>query len=121
MTDCHGWQQAGVLDGCVEENTDAGDRLVITWTELEPEEDPGSVDLAVIGSDQVVGVSMSGATVKGDPREEGSLSFDFQNLVDIAEDPGVGLTTTPDLIAAGDDISDDVWLDCYGQGNGTTC
>ncbi len=30
----------------------------------------------------------------------------------------MGLTTTSDLVAAGDDIADDVWLDWYGQGNG---
>ena len=108
------------LDGCVNLETDDGDPMRITWQQAVPEEDPGYVDVFVLRDQEVVMVAMYGTAVTGDPRE-GALPFDFEILPEIATDPGVGLRTTAALVDAGDAIDDDVWLDCYGQDNGTTC
>jgi hypothetical protein len=108
------------LDGCVNLETEDGDPMRISWQRAVPEEDPGYVDVFVLRDHEVVMVAMYGTPVPADPRE-GGLPFDFGILRDIATDPGVGLRTSADLVEAGDAIDDDVWLDCYGEDNGTTC
>jgi hypothetical protein len=113
-------RDARYLDGCVNQETADGEPMRITWQEAVPEEDPGYVDVVVLRDDQVVMVAMHGTEVTGDPRD-GGLPFDFDILPDIATDPEVGLRTSADMVEAGDAIDDDVWLDCYGQDNGTTC
>lgn len=104
-------------DGCEALETGDGAPMRLTWQDQEPEEDPGFVQVWVLRDDWMTSVFMDGALVHGDPRE-GGLTFDYADMEAIATDPATGLITTQEQVDDGAEISGDVWLDWYGQGNG---
>ncbi len=89
-TDC-----AGFLDGC--EPVEGGQ---LFWQEEELEEDPGSVAVIVTKGRTLVLVSQSSERIVGDPRDQ-DLEITVRDMVDLANDQRINLTTTQKAIDAG--------------------
>ncbi len=95
----------GYRDGCEERAVDGG-RLFLVWTELEPEEDPGLVDVVFIKDDgETVYVGWSGDDILGDPRKQ-DLLIAIDDMEAIAQDPRLSLTTTQDVVDLGEALDD---------------
>ncbi|MDO9380115.1 MAG: hypothetical protein Q7T56_14810 [Nocardioidaceae bacterium] len=94
LTSCEA--AADEADGCEE----VGD-AVLTWDEEEPEEDPGTVTVAVPKGDAWAVATESGPSITGDPRDL-DLTVSVDDLLALARDPRVGPTTTAAAVAAGD-------------------
>lgn len=97
FTDCG--ELADRVDGCA-----SVDEATLSWEEVEPEEDPGVVLLALPKDGATVVVYQAGADIEGDPREL-DLAISVEDMVAVAADPRVDLTTTPATVAAGDDLA----------------
>ncbi len=82
-----------------------GGRLTLSWAEEEPEEDPGYVDVLMQRGDETVDVLWAGDVITGDPRDQ-DLFIPVATLEDIAQDPLISMTTSPDVVAAGDALED---------------
>jgi hypothetical protein len=87
------------LDSLPGECVRVGDGL-LAWEELEPEEDPGLVLLAVPKGDAVVVITYAGPDITGDPRRL-DLPIGVDDLQAIAADPRVDLTTSRAALDAG--------------------
>lgn len=74
---------------------------LLLWQEEEPEEDPGTLTLVVEKDGSVVLVGYAGPTITGDPREL-DLPIDVDDLVAIATDPRVDLTTSREAVKGGE-------------------
>jgi hypothetical protein len=96
LTSCRA--EADLRDACVE----IGD-AVLTWTDEEPEEDPGVVTVTVPKGDGWALATQSGPTITSDPRTL-DLDVSVDDMLAMARDRRVGLTTTPATIAAGDEV-----------------
>lgn len=83
-------------DGC-EEVQDG----VLFWEELEPEEDPGLVHLAMSMAGTDVLFYQSGPSIDTDPRGV-DLVVSVHTMMQIADDPRVDLTTSKAAVEAGD-------------------
>jgi hypothetical protein len=86
---------ADYLDGC-----DPVEGGTLFWQEEEPEEDPGLVVVVVTKQEALVLVTQSSETIAGDPRDQ-DLQITVQDMVDIANDQRVDLTTTQEALDAG--------------------
>ncbi|KRF15532.1 hypothetical protein ASG90_12675 [Nocardioides sp. Soil797] len=62
-----------------------GDPVALTWEEVEPEEDPGIVTVALKRGREYVVVIYQGDEITGDPRKQ-ELSIPVDTMVDIARD-----------------------------------
>ena len=82
-----------------------GGRLTLSWAEEEPEEDPGYVDVLMQRGDETVDVLWAGDVITGDPRDQ-DLFIPVDTLEDIAQDPLISMTTSPEVVAAGDALED---------------
>ena len=78
----------------------------MTWSPEDPGEDPGYVEVGVRKGDVTVVVVFSGPHITGDPRTL-DLPVTIDQLVDIARDERVDLTTTQAAVDAGADL--DYW------------
>ena len=96
--DCTALEDQGV-DGCAETR----DGLVF-WESATPEEDPGAVYVLVSKGDTDVALFSSGPPVTGDPRRL-DLEISVADMVAIAADPRVDVTTSPEALDAGEKLS----------------
>ncbi len=80
--------------------------VVLQWQEQVPEEDPGTLNLIVTKDDVTVVMYQSSAPITGDPRRI-DLPISVDAMVELAQDPRVGLTTTQEAVDAGEDL--DSW------------
>ena len=94
LTDCGSSVNSG-LTGC--ETTGEG---IIAWETETPEQDPGVVFVMVVKGDTTAVVYQSGPPVTADPRTL-DLEVSVAEMVAIAQDPRVDLTTTRAAVAAG--------------------
>lgn len=85
-------------DSCVE--IEGG---VLAWQERDPEEDPGGVYVVVTKGDAHVALFQSTEPVTGDPREM-DLRITVEDMLAIARDPRVDLTTSQAALDAGEDL-----------------
>lgn len=85
-------------NGCVE--TGGG---VLFWEEETPEEDPGVVYVALRKGKATVLLFQSGPLVTGDPREL-DLRISVEDMVEIARDPRVDVTTSAEAVRGGEDL-----------------
>lgn len=79
---------------------------VLLWEAQTPEEDPGVVYLVVPKGDATVLMFASGPPITGDPREL-DLPISVDEMLELAGDPRVDLTTTGEAVEAGADL--DYW------------
>jgi hypothetical protein len=86
-------------DGCAT----IGD-AVLGWQEVEPEEDPGEITVAVRKGDGWAVATQTGPEVTADPRTL-DLDVTVDDMLALVRDQRVGLTTTPATVAAGDKVS----------------
>ena len=89
------------LDGC--ERLDEG---VLMWEAVAPEEDPGVVYLVMPKGRGAVLMFSSGPTITGDPREL-DLAIDVSDMVALATDVRVDVTTTDEAVDGGRNL--DYW------------
>ncbi|GAB3769148.1 hypothetical protein FB382_002543 [Nocardioides ginsengisegetis] len=82
---------------------DLGDGVHLRWGEVVPEEDPGSVAVILQGPREDVMVLSSGPDITGDPRDL-DLQVPVEDLEAIARDDRLHLSTTQDVVDAGDDL-----------------
>ncbi len=90
---------------CVTEDTDAGE-VTISWQLLEPEEDPGYVDVSLQTDDEFRLVHFSGPGIEQDPRDLDLPIVSVDDLVAIVTDHAYGLTSTEQAVEAGEGIED---------------
>lgn len=86
-------------DSCVE--VEGG---VLAWQEQDPEEDPGGVYVVLTKGETHVGLFQSSEPVTGDPREM-DLRISVEDMLAIARDPRVDLTTSQSALDAGEDLA----------------
>jgi hypothetical protein len=91
--------------GCESRPVDGG-TLTLAWQREVPEADPGIVLVTMQRDHEAVAVSWSGDVIDGDPREL-DLEIPVHTLEAIAQDPRISLTTTQDVVAAGERL--DAW------------
>lgn len=92
-------------DQCVSREVDGG-TLYLLWDEVEPEEDPGVVGVAMVrGDEEMVLVGYSGVEILGDPREQ-ELPVPVETMEELAQDERLSLTTTQSVVDAGEDVTD---------------
>lgn len=84
------------LDGCAD--IEGG---VLLWQLEEPEEDSGVVLVRVRKGDTDVAMTYLGPTVTGDPREL-DMSISVEDMVEIADDPRVDVTTSTEAVEDGE-------------------
>lgn len=95
-----------VADGCVELKAEDGTPMTLGWQALEPEEDPGTVWVWLRRGDDEIRVSLSGREVtEEDPREQ-DLGIPAEDLIAAAGDPLLRLQTSPEAVAAGEELDD---------------
>lgn len=94
-------------DQCVEREVEGG-TLYLLWDEVAPEEDPGVVSVAMVRGEEMVLVGYSGVEIEGDPREQ-ELPVPVETMETLAQDERLSLTTTQDVVDAGEDVTD--WED----------
>lgn len=92
------------LDGCEE----IADGVLLQWQEEEPEEDPGVLYVLVTKDDVSVVVLQSSEPITGDPREV-DLTISVDDMVELAQDPRVDLSTTQEAVDQGGRL--DYWSD----------
>lgn len=83
---------------------DLGDETTLYYDLVDPEEDPGYVSVVTTKGDATVLVHAAGETITADPRTL-DLRWSVDDLVAIAQDPRVDVTTTPETVAAGEELS----------------
>lgn len=83
---------------------DVGDGGRLFWERQEPEEDPGVIYLAVPKGDATVLVYQAGPDVTADPREL-DLAVSVDDMLALAEDPRVDVTTSAEAVADGEDLA----------------
>ena len=81
------------------------DDTVLRWSQAQVESDPGVVVVSHRRGDEVVTVLSSGPEITGDPRELG-LDPDIEELTALAHDDRLRLTTTEDVVEAGEEVGD---------------
>lgn len=79
--------------------------VLLGWDTEAPVEDPGTVGVQHVAGEDVVLVSMAGPVITGDPREM-DLSPSVEELVALATDERLRLTTTAAVVAAAEDLDD---------------
>lgn len=100
--------------GCETSDLDAG-TLYLAWEDVEPEEDPGIVEVLLRRDDgQDVSVVYAGDDITADPRTL-DLSVTVDQMTDVVTDQRLGLTTSQDVIDAGEALDD---FDDAGRGRG---
>ncbi|MDO9379737.1 MAG: hypothetical protein Q7T56_12885 [Nocardioidaceae bacterium] len=92
-------------DGCDTVALTDGGRATMSWSLLDPDEDPGSVTLSTVRGDSYVLVRYRGTALRQDPRNAGAMPVDFTALVDVLDDPTVGVLTTQRRVDQGDNLS----------------
>ncbi len=92
------------MDGCETEKVDGG-RLVITWQDVEPEEDPGIVVVSMRRPDEDVIVYYAGDNIEGDPREL-NLSIPVEDMTAVVQDQRISLTTSAEVIELGENLDE---------------
>lgn len=95
----------GKQPGCVELKADDGSPMILTWDEVEPEEDPGYVSVTVDHEGEWTHVGYSGPEITGDPRKL-KLPISVETLTAVAQDPRLRLRTSPAVVAAGEELDD---------------
>jgi hypothetical protein len=75
-------------------------RALLTWEAETPEEDPGVINLLLRKGDAAVVVFQAGPAVSRDPRRL-DLAVSVDDMVAIAQDPRVDLTTTQESVDEG--------------------
>ncbi len=98
-------------DQCHHRDTETGS-LWLSWTLVEPEEDPGAVNVTLVRPDESVVVHYSGDDITGDPRGL-DLPITVEQLEEIAQDPRLTFTTTEEIVAAGEALGG--WGDSYDE------
>lgn len=101
-----------LYDGCVEMEADDGSPMFLRWQELEPEEDPGVVDVVLDRGDERVRVGLGNQEILGDPREM-DLPVWVDQALEIAQDPRLRLRTSPEAVEAGERL--DKWTEDEGN------
>lgn len=101
-----------IYDGCVELEADDGSPMFLRWQELEPQEDPGIVDVVLDRGDERVWVGLNGPEIPGDPREL-DLPVWVDQALEIAQDPRLRLRTSPAAVQAGEQL--DKWTEDEGN------
>ncbi|MEZ5097880.1 MAG: hypothetical protein R2731_18475, partial [Nocardioides sp.] len=86
---------------CVPLDTDSGP-VRLAWQVEQPEEDPGYVYLLADRGGESHLVGWGGDLITGDPRAL-DLGVSVEQLLAILTDPGFGMETSPELVAAGED------------------
>ncbi|MBB6626688.1 hypothetical protein H5V45_05060 [Nocardioides sp. KIGAM211] len=93
-------------EGCEVLDTDVpGGRIYLHWSEVT-EEDPGSLYAVLERAGESSYILQSGAKITGDPREMEDLAVTVDDMVAVLEDPWLRVRTSPDAVAAGEDVSD---------------
>lgn len=101
--------------GCETSDLDVG-TLYLAWEDVEPEEDPGIVEVLLRRDDgQDVSVVYAGDDITADPRTL-DLSVTVEQMTDVVTDPRLGLTTSQDVIDAGEALEG---FDGAGRGRGS--
>ncbi|WP_109506478.1 hypothetical protein [Nocardioides speluncae] len=91
---------------CIEVKAEDGTPMTLGWQAAEPEEDPGVVWVRVRRGDDEIRVSESGSVLtEEDPREQ-TLVVAAEDLIAAAGDPLLRLRTSPDAVAAGEELDD---------------
>ena len=90
------------LDGCTKQGVD-GKAVVLRWTEEEPEEDPGQIEIVAVRHGAQITVTWSGDIVKGDPRKQ-DLAISIDQMTAVALDQRLRLTTSRHVIDAGEQL-----------------
>ncbi|WP_109506479.1 hypothetical protein [Nocardioides speluncae] len=104
-------------DGCEELKADDGSPMFLRWQELEPEEDPGVVDVVLDRGDERVRIELHGQEeILGDPREM-DLSVWVDQALEIAQDPRLRLRTSQEAVDAGERL--DRWDEDEGNPAGS--
>lgn len=85
-----------------------GGGVTLTWDELTPQEDPGLIVLIAELDDHSLLLRYSGAEITGDPRDL-DLPVPVDMMVDIATDPRLAPTTSPEAIEGGKELG--YWLE----------
>lgn len=86
------------FDGCAD--VEGG---VVLWQLEQPEEDSGAVVVRVRKGGAEVAMTYLGRAVTGDPRDL-DLSIGVDDMLDIARDPRVDLTTSVEAVEAGETL-----------------
>ena len=89
---------------CETRSVDSG-RLTLSWAEEEPEEDPGYVEVYLQRGTETVEVIWAGDVITGDPRDQ-DLFITVDTMEQIAQDPRISMTTSPEVVDAGDALAD---------------
>jgi hypothetical protein len=105
------WCERGPDDGCVVDTLDDGRDILLRWQLEEPEEDPGIVEIAVVGDDGIVKLGYDGDPVTGDPREPGVMpeGLGIDELFELAASPRLGPRASAADHDAGEDL--ETWVD----------
>lgn len=101
-------------DGCTDDDLPDGSRQLVTWEAEEPEEDPGILNLLTERTDPEasVAVFVAGPTIPEELTDDTELElFTLGDLKDLSQNPEIGPTTTPEAIAAGEDLPDEWWVE----------
>lgn len=101
-----------LYDGCVEMGGDDGSPMFLRWQELEPEEDPGVVDVVLDRGDERVRIELNGPEILGDPREL-DLPVWVEQALEVAQDPRLRLRTSREAVEAGERL--DKWDEDEGN------
>lgn len=96
--------------GCERLSVEGG-TIYLVWAEEVPEEDPGLVYVVLQRADEEVAALTAGEVITGDPREL-DLAVPVDRLVEIVQDQRLSLTTSQDVVDAGESLAD--WDDDQG-------
>lgn len=84
------------------------DGVLLSWDDVEPEEDPGVVYVVAGNADRAVTLKMTGPSITGDPRDL-DLPVPVAAMERVVTDPRLALLTTPEAVAAGESVAP--WAD----------
>jgi len=105
------WCEDANGDGCVVDTLEDGRDVLLKWQLEEPEEDPGIVEIAVVGGDGIVKLNYDGDPITKDPREPGVMpdGLSIDELIELAASPRLGARVSQADHDAGEDL--DSWVD----------
>jgi hypothetical protein len=92
-------------DGCEELDAPDGARMFLIWTEVVPEEDPGSVAVLLQRPHEDVRIMSAGRGIEGDPRDQ-DLPVAVSAMEDLVRDDRLHLMATQEVVDAGEDLAD---------------
>ncbi|MEU4450121.1 hypothetical protein AB0F44_02265 [Nocardioides sp. NPDC023903] len=92
---------------CVDLPTEVKDaEMQLRWTEEEPEEDPGVVDIVLLREGgETASIGYAGPTITGDPRKL-DMPIGVEKLVAVVEDPRLRYQATSSTLALGEELDD---------------